>query len=98
MTKYPWMAALFTSSGSFFCGGTLVAARHVVTAAHCLYHDQYETQPMAAASVRVRLGDHDLFAAGDAEHEIEVAVAAIIKHEVSTKFRGDFYRIPLRIL
>ena len=84
------MAALFTSSGSFFCGGTLVSARHVVTAAHCLYHDQYETQPMAAASVRVRLGDHDLFAAGDMEHEVEVAVAAVIKHEVQRNFALSF--------
>ena len=84
------MAALFTSSGSFFCGGTLVSARHVVTAAHCLYHDQYETQPMAAASVRVRLGDNDLLAAGDTEHEIEVAVAAIIKHEVQRNFALSF--------
>ncbi len=34
--KYPWMASLRNSSGSHFCGGTLVAAGWVLTASHCV--------------------------------------------------------------
>lgn len=35
-STYPWVVYLATSSGGQFCGGTLVAATKVVTAAHCV--------------------------------------------------------------
>ena len=35
-SDYPWVVYLATSSGSQFCGGTLVKANKVVTAAHCV--------------------------------------------------------------
>ncbi|MHB9858090.1 S1 family peptidase [Streptomyces sp. YIM S03343] len=35
-TAYPFMMQITDSSGSQFCGGTLVAAKKVVTAAHCM--------------------------------------------------------------
>ena len=43
--KYPWM--VYVRPGNFICGGTLVASKYVVTAAHCLYFDTAATQPMA---------------------------------------------------
>lgn len=61
---WPYMAALYTQGDksiwqSQFCGGTVVAPRLVVTAAHCLWerngapaHDQ--------ATLRVRVGDPKL--------------------------------------
>ena len=33
---WPWQAQIRTSSGFPFCGGTLVAPKWVVTAAHCV--------------------------------------------------------------
>ncbi|GAA3061663.1 S1 family peptidase [Streptomyces glomeratus] len=35
-TAYPFMMQITDASGNQFCGGTLVAARKVVTAAHCM--------------------------------------------------------------
>ncbi|MEU6097271.1 serine protease [Streptomyces sp. NPDC047079] len=35
-TAYPFMMQITDASGGQFCGGTLVAARKVVTAAHCM--------------------------------------------------------------
>ena len=35
--KYPWMAALVDSTGGQFCGGTLVASKYVISAAHCMF-------------------------------------------------------------
>ena len=49
--EYPWMAGLM-QGGSFFCGGALVAAQWVMTAAHCM--DGVKTH-----RVKVVLGEHD---------------------------------------
>ncbi|GAA3437640.1 S1 family peptidase [Kutzneria kofuensis] len=61
-TTTPWVVALTTSAGAFFCGGTLVAPTKVVTAAHCV------TQALATggmttkapSSLRIVAGRTDL--------------------------------------
>ncbi|MGW1256190.1 S1 family peptidase [Streptomyces sp. NPDC002513] len=45
-TAYPFMMQITDASGNQFCGGTLVAAKKVVTAAHCMAGE-------TAGSVRV---------------------------------------------
>ena len=35
--KYPWMAAIVDSQGAQICGGTLVASKYVISAAHCMF-------------------------------------------------------------
>ncbi|GAA0231056.1 serine protease [Saccharothrix mutabilis subsp. mutabilis] len=52
ISQYPWTVYLATSSGGQFCGGTLVSANKVVTAAHC-------TSGRTASSTRVVWGRED---------------------------------------
>merc|ERR1719150_3090744 len=86
--KYPWMAALI-SNGNQFCGGALVASKYVVTAAHCMFLDQDATQPVSAADVTVRLGDHDLASTADTTIVKDVKVKSIINHENYKPASGD---------
>jgi V8-like Glu-specific endopeptidase len=67
-TQWPWMAALVTpGAGSdyqrHFCGGTLVHARLVVTAAHCVV-DKTTNRVKAPSQVEVVLGKRKLSAPG----------------------------------
>merc|ERR1712087_823297 len=78
--KYPWVAALMSNGGQF-CGGTLVASKYVVTAAHCMFLDQDATQAVAAADITVRLGEHDLASTTDTTILKDVKVKTIMNHE-----------------
>lgn len=66
--QYPWTVALVSPTGSAtkraFCGGTLVAARLVLTAAHC-------TIGSRPIDIDVVVGDHDLTAVDEA-HRFDV--------------------------
>ena len=47
------MVALVDSSGSQFCGGTLVASKYVISAAHCMFMDNALTQARPLSELKV---------------------------------------------
>lgn len=58
--EWPFLVALYhVGRESFFCGGTLITSKHVVTAAHCI-RDKYLSFAFAAADIVILLGRSDV--------------------------------------
>ncbi|XP_051861747.1 venom serine protease Bi-VSP-like isoform X5 [Drosophila albomicans] len=77
---YPWIALLGYGDSSlsiFKCGGTLITARHVVTAAHCI-KDNLSF---------VRLGEHDLSTDTDTTH-MDINIVKNVSHSNYNKTDG----------
>ena len=53
VNKYPWIVSIAVPGFRHYCGGTLVASKYVVSAAHCMWLDDAQTQPRPVADITV---------------------------------------------
>ncbi|KAI5711946.1 hypothetical protein M8J75_004486 [Diaphorina citri] len=70
--EFPWIAAL-TKKGKFYCGATLIAKRHVLTAAHCI-------EGVNPKEIKVTLGEHDRLSKNESVPVIIRKVKRAIRH------------------
>ena len=97
VNKYPWLVRIFKRQGNRylgagFCGGTLIAAKFVITAGHCVYNrkecpsgqqkcPEIYTSKLPPSKLAVRIGDHNIAKTGEEFlTRKNVHVKAIHKH------------------
>merc|ERR1711936_954987 len=94
--KYPWMVSLVGSSGNHFCGGTLVASKYVVSAAHCMFTDQQLTVARPLSELKVNLGQHQLSVTTEGGlEEKTIDVTKYTNHEDFTMPNNDIVVLEL---
>lgn len=77
--EYPWHATLvYSGSNNFFCGGTLINNKYILTAAHCV-------DGKSASGINVLLGDHSRSSTSDGQSRHYVS--QIIIHQNYNKKR-----------
>jgi len=63
VNQYPWLVRVGLLDGNTRCGGTIVASRYIISAAHCFFQfdkSNVITKILTAADIALWIGDHDL--------------------------------------
>ncbi|XP_065225645.1 trypsin-1-like isoform X2 [Planococcus citri] len=88
VNQYPWIAQLHYK-GKFYCGGSLINSKYILTAAHCVHHFDKK-------HITVRLLEHDRSVDTESKH-ITRKVERIVKHKNynSGTFNNDIALIKM---
>ena len=84
--QYPWQVLLLMEDGRG-CGGSIISAKHVLTAAHCVTVPK-TTMPINSTEVRIFVGLHALATVVD--HERTLVSQILIHPEYAKGFLGIF--------
>jgi len=82
--SHPWAVSLEQESGAYFCGGSIISNKYIVTAAHCVTKGQ---------RVWVHIGDHDKTTSSETN-----SIRIEGKAKPHPKYNGDNYENDVAIV
>jgi len=76
VNSLPWMISMQDKDEAWYCGGSIISADWILTAAHCVYYGGVTDNPKI---VYINIGDHDVTDSSDTNNEI-IQASKIVVH------------------